>query len=118
MKADVSEIMRALLELSSEHTDSTQFLREVRDALTKHVGTEESVMHVTITTPDGNAGELMQTVADFMKQKFNKEVSIVESKDPSLIGGAVVTFGDEQIDMSVRSALNQAAHSLTQGRTV
>jgi F0F1-type ATP synthase delta subunit len=45
-------------------------------------------------------------------------VSIVESKDPSLIGGAVVTFGDEQIDMSVRSALNQAAHSLTQGRTV
>lgn len=71
----------------------------------------DGTIHVTIVTPSGDAGSLRESVASMLRQKFNRSVDVTERKDPSLIGGAIITFGDEQIDMSVRGALRQAAVS-------
>jgi F0F1-type ATP synthase delta subunit len=41
-----------------------------------------------------------------LKKKYNRDVRITEQKNPSLIGGAILRIGDEEIDLSVRGALS------------
>src|SRR5438067_2267484 len=102
MKITAQDITRALVDLSRTLPDGDAFLREVRDGLSKHVGEENKPIRVTIVTPTGDAGSLKETVQKLLKDRSGRAVEIEEQADPSLIGGAVVTFDDEQIDMSVR----------------
>ncbi len=115
MKATSSDIAQALLDLAKTMPDGQKFLRDIRDELAKHVGGEEAV-RVVLTTPTGDAGPLKASVSQLLQKKLNRPVEITERADPSLIGGAVILFEDEQVDLSVRGALEQAqeafAHSL------
>lgn len=112
MTITTEDTVKALLELSKTLPDPQGFLRAVRDGLIDEVG-GGGTLSVTIVTPSGNAGDLRASVEDMLTQKLGRPVEITERADPSIIGGAIVTFGDEQIDMSVRGALQQAASAIT-----
>ena len=44
-------------------------------------------------------------VSELVKQAYGKDVEIIEEKDPSLIGGFVLTIGDKQVDASISRKL-------------
>ncbi len=117
MSTPASDVVKALLEWSRQHDDPEAFLRDVRDGLAKHVRLGDQTVRAEIVTPDGKAAELVAAVEELLKNKFSGPVEVIERADPALIGGAVVTFGDEQIDMSVRGALRQAAQAFASGAT-
>lgn len=109
---NAADTVQALVELSRTMSDGEQFLRDVRDGLIKHVG-DGAALQVIITTPDGNAGELKAEVEQMLQKKHNRPIVITEKADKSILGGAIVTVGDEQIDLSVRGSLRQAAERMS-----
>ncbi|MEO6395231.1 MAG: F0F1 ATP synthase subunit delta, partial [Devosia sp.] len=58
---------------------------------------------VTSATPL-SAGQL-KTLADTLKQKIGKTVTLTEHVDPSLIGGLQVKVGSQMIDSSLKTKL-------------
>ncbi len=110
-----TDVVAALLEWSKGHENPAAFLRAVRDGLSKRVGKEE-MLRAVIVTPDRKAGEdLKKNMQELLQKKGHASVEITERADPSLIGGALLIFGDEQVDMSVRGALRQAAETFASG---
>ena len=51
-------------------------------------------------------------LADALKKKLGREVSITSEKDPELIGGIHIRAGDMVIDGSIRGQLQQLANEL------
>ncbi|HLC76489.1 MAG TPA: F0F1 ATP synthase subunit delta [Candidatus Peribacterales bacterium] len=82
----------------------------ILQALSDRTGT----MFVTIKTPSGSSGELATKVKTIIKEKTGKHVEIIEQKDPSIIGGAVISYGDERIDFSLQRALSDAFNILSE----
>lgn len=72
----------------------------------------EGTLEAIITS----AQELTQAQIDDLvaglQAKFNRAVSVEVAVDPSLIGGAVVTIGDQVIDGSVKGRLEKMAFAL------
>jgi F-type H+-transporting ATPase subunit delta len=58
---------------------------------------------VTSATP--LTGAQLKTLADTLKQKVGKTVTLTEHVDPSLIGGLVVKVGSQMIDSSLKTKL-------------
>ena len=58
---------------------------------------------VTSATP--LSGAQLKTLADTLKQKVGKTVTLTEHVDPSLIGGLVVKVGSQMIDSSLKTKL-------------
>lgn len=73
--------------------------------LSREVRGDASVT-VTLTTPSGDEPALAASVTALLEKKLGKSVQLTQRGNPGLIGGAVVQIGDEQIDLSVRGALN------------
>jgi F-type H+-transporting ATPase subunit delta len=48
----------------------------------------------------------LKTLADTLKQKIGKTVTLTEHVDPSLIGGLVVKVGSQMIDSSLKTKLS------------
>ncbi len=105
-----ADVVQAVLELSKKNGGKA-FIREVADALRKEAVGEGAIM-VTLTTPTGDAGELGKSVAATIEKKFDRPVTVTQKKDPSLIGGVILQFGDERIDLSVSGALGRFEQSL------
>lgn len=73
----------------------------------------EGVLEATIVSAqemnDAQKADLMAA----LKSKFGRDVQATVEVDASLIGGAVITVGDQVIDGSVRGRLQKMAASLT-----
>ena len=67
---------------------------------------EESIP-VTLTTPSGRAGAHGERISVTIGDALEKKVSLTERADPSLLGGARLSYGDERLDFSLCSALEQ-----------
>ena len=103
---------------TSSHDIARTALAAMTDAdilrlFTKAVEEESGALIVTVTTPSGHSGSLGSTVASALLKKTGKTVTIVEKADSSLIGGVIISYGDERIDMSVRRTLDDAQFLLT-----
>ncbi len=105
MTTDAAEIVRALLDLSRAAPNGKELLREVSELLRREVSGEGGTLEVTLVTPSGNESALEAAVGAMLKQKYNRTILITQKANPTLIGGAVLQIGDEQIDLSVRGAL-------------
>jgi F0F1-type ATP synthase delta subunit len=85
---------------------------ELLDLLTKAVEERSGTLIVTITTPSGESGALKDTVKAAIEKKTGKKVTVQDRADKHLIGGAIVAYGDQRIDLSVGRALLDAKHLL------
>jgi F-type H+-transporting ATPase subunit delta len=63
----------------------------------------ETAAEVTSATPLGKAQ--LKQLADTLKAKLGKTVTLTEHVDPSLIGGLVVKVGSQMIDSSLKTKL-------------
>jgi F-type H+-transporting ATPase subunit delta len=72
----------------------------------------EGTLAATITSAQAMTQAQIDDLAAGLKAKFNRAVSVEVAVDPSLIGGAVVTIGDQVIDGSVKGRLEKMAFAL------
>ena len=64
-----------------------------------------NILKAVIKSVDGVDDVILEKVKAMVKATYFKEVEIVEIKDKSLIGGFVLTIGDNQIDASISRRL-------------
>jgi F-type H+-transporting ATPase subunit delta len=118
MKSSPKDIAKNLIDVSTTLPDGEAFLREIRDALNAKLRDGGKAIAVTLTTPNGSAPELAATVSKYLQSKLGRSADVTERADPSLIGGAVLQYGDVQIDLSIRGALSDLEASIRDGHVV
>jgi F-type H+-transporting ATPase subunit delta len=64
-----------------------------------------NILRTVIKSVDGLSDDFKFKVSELVKQAYGKDVEIIEEKDPSLIGGFVLTIGDKQVDASISRKL-------------
>ncbi|MBI3332158.1 F0F1 ATP synthase subunit delta [Candidatus Peregrinibacteria bacterium] len=67
----------------------------------------ENSVSALLATPSGHAGAHAETLSATLSKLLNKRVGLTEEKDPDLLGGARLSYGDERFDRSIRSALDR-----------
>ena len=102
-RAAVAALTEALQQ-EGQNATPEEVLQLVTQAAEESAGT----LTVLIASPTGDAGSLISGVTAAIEKKTGKKVQIKQVKDASLIGGAVVTYGDERIDLSVKRSLEDA----------
>jgi F-type H+-transporting ATPase subunit delta len=65
----------------------------------------KNILKTTIKSVDGLNEDFKSKVTELVKNAYNKDVEIIEEKDPTLIGGFVLTIGDKQVDASISRKL-------------
>jgi F0F1-type ATP synthase delta subunit len=101
-----SEVIQ-FLEKNGYGQQLTAFTKEVARAL-KKVDLSSSATLTTVSGDEAEAKALQKTLST----ELHHDVELAETQDPSLIGGAVLTLGDERFDVSLKAALDRAAASL------
>lgn len=74
---------------------------------------QKNILRAVVKSVDGVGETLKAKVAELVKSAYNKEVIIEEEKDASLIGGFVITVGDQQVDASVSKQLANMRKALS-----
>lgn len=65
----------------------------------------KNVLRTVIKSVDGLSDDFKFKVTELVRTAYEKDVQIIEEKDPSLIGGFVLTIGDKQVDASISRKL-------------
>lgn len=69
---------------------------------------EKRHLYATVTTARKLDTGLKQQITRFLAKEFDtKDIELVADIDPALIGGAIITAPDVQLDMSVRNKLRR-----------
>ena len=107
-RAAVAALTEAL-QKEGQNSSAEEVLRLLTQAAEESAGT----VTVTIASLTGDAESLVPAITAAIEKKTGKKVQIKQKKDSSLIGGAVISYGDERIDLSVKRALEDAEMLLT-----
>ena len=73
----------------------------------------EKVVEATITAASPISEESLDSIRSALESKLNQTVNLMTRTDESLIGGAKIQIGDNMIDASVRSQLDELGRILT-----
>ena len=115
MSVTALDIARAAVDAAAAQLEQNGMHADIRDLdrLLLHAAHERSgTVQLTITTPTGDIGAFAETIAKAVEAKTGRRVDVRQKADPSLLGGAVVQFGDERIDFSLRGGLRSAEDRL------
>ena len=77
----------------------------------------QGVLKVVLLTQTGDAGAFAEKAKTMLEKKLGRTVHITEKADKTLLGGAILVYGDKRIDMSVRGALDDARSHLESSAT-
>ncbi|BBI65353.1 hypothetical protein HSBAA_66590 [Vreelandella sulfidaeris] len=73
----------------------------------------EQRVEVNVTSAYKLDSKQKTKLANALKKRLNREISITTQVDKSLIGGVILRAGDTVIDGSVRGRLNRLSEALT-----
>ena len=88
-------------------------LPEIKQQFELMKQTSEKTVEATITAASPINEESLESIRAALESKLNQTVTIVTKTDESLIGGAKIQIGDNMIDSSVRSQIDQLGRVLT-----
>lgn len=112
-----SEEHDALAQAAIEVLAAHGLLRESRKFLTlveRMWQKQEGIVPVKITTKNGDSGPMKKQLLQVMESALRRSCQMEEQADPGIIGGLLLTIGDERFDATVRSTLVDLASRLTQ----
>ncbi|MCG2634869.1 MAG: F0F1 ATP synthase subunit delta [Gammaproteobacteria bacterium] len=89
-------------------------LAEIADLFDRLKQEAEAVVSVEVTTARPIESVQMTLLQNALEKNLNKSVSLSTQLDESLVGGAVIRYGDQVIDGSIRGRLAQLATALAQ----
>ena len=75
---------------------------------------KNNIESATITTAVKISEELKDKVVSYIKSQTNNKVELNEFVDKDIIGGAVITMGDKQLDASVSSQISELRQTFNQ----
>ncbi len=75
---------------------------------------KNNIESATITTAVKISEELKDKVVSYIKSQTNNKVELNEFVDEDIIGGAVITMGDKQLDASVSSQISELRQTFNQ----
>ena len=83
-------------------------------ALEKIISREEGVTIARVQSVDKLDEKIKTHLAQNLKQRYSaKEVILVETLDPKLLGGLRIEMNDEVIDLSIKNRMNKLQEYLT-----
>ena len=88
-------------------------LPEIADQFEALKAKVENTVDAVITSAAPLSAEQQQAMADALRKKLGRDVSVTTEIDENLIGGAVIRAGDVVIDGSLRARLDGLANALT-----
>jgi len=88
-------------------TGHVSLLPQVADALVKRASSEKQLEVAEVRTAVALSDVQKTRLADALAKATGKRVNLKVVVDPSVIGGVVATVGDDVIDDSVRTRLDQ-----------
>lgn len=119
MKPTTKDIARAAIEsayLMLEQHGMTADADKLSADLRSEVGIRGKTASAILLTPTGSAGPLAERIKTALEKGLGRPVQLTEKADKSLLGGAILEYGDARIDLSVRGALDDAAlHLMSTG---
>jgi F0F1-type ATP synthase delta subunit len=88
-------------------------LRNLRCAIHAEAKRQDLTLPAVLETPSGQVGEEAAAgIAHALHQALQRPVDLRQAPAP-ILGGAVLSLGDDRIDWSLRGALRQAEHALS-----
>ena len=105
-----SDEQQALLDAALVYLDRHGLSSDIRQfprVLAEEWYKKEGSTPVTLTTPSGRAGAHGERISVTIGDSLKKKVFLTERADPALLGGARLSYGDERLDFSLCSALEQ-----------
>lgn len=88
-------------------------LKSIADQFEHLRAEHEQRIEVNVTSAYTLDSEQQTKLANALKKRLNREISITTQVDKSLIGGVILRAGDTVIDGSVRGRLNRLSEALT-----
>ena len=88
-------------------TGHVSLLPQIADALVKRASSEKQLEVAEVRTAVALSDTQKTRLADALAKATGKRLNLKVVVDPSVIGGIVATVGDEVIDDSVRTRLDQ-----------
>lgn len=78
----------------------------------KVLGDAHAITSAIVITKNGNNPAMVSAVKKILETKLKHSIDVIERADPSILGGAILQFGDERIDLSVKGTLERFSQSL------
>lgn len=73
----------------------------------------EGAIATTLETTSGSAGKTAEEIGSLLQHALKKACVLEERADPTLLGGMVLSVGDERFDLSLRGALTELSRTLS-----
>ena len=112
-KSHVSDLTFIFIEMLTKKGREAN-LQEIAKSFSNQYLEYKNILKAVIISVDGVGESLKNKLKDLVKQSYQKEVVIEEVKNPSLIGGFIITVGDKQIDASVSKKLALLKNSFSE----
>ncbi len=123
---DRNELTSLLLEIGGGHLNDEganlvkllvqngrlPILPEITELFAELKAEKERVLKVHVASAYALKPAQEKQLADALKEKLGRKVTITSEKDPDLIGGVHIRAGDTVIDGSVKGQLQQLANEL------
>lgn len=103
-KSSVSDLSMSFIELLASKGREAQ-LANVAYSFEYQYLEHKNILKTVIKSVDGVGADLKKKVEELVKATYKKDSLIEEVKDESLIGGFVITVGDQQVDASISKQL-------------
>jgi F-type H+-transporting ATPase subunit delta len=111
-KADLDAIAKNTVRFLAKRNmlgKSQALLGKLEDIVSK----KEGIIRAKITTKNKLKGDQMDEVKKMIRDRYEaKEVQLIETLDPDLLGGIKIEIGDEIIDLSLKNRLTKLENYL------
>ena len=81
-------------------------LAEISSSFISLYKSKKNIKEVTVTTALPLDDSMRKELMSYVKAQNNSNIELIEKVDESLIGGAIITIGDKQLDTSISSKLH------------
>ncbi|WNO09114.1 F0F1 ATP synthase subunit delta [Teredinibacter sp. KSP-S5-2] len=108
---DISDKQANFIHLLAEN-DRLLLLPQITELYALYKAEQEKTVDVEVYTAYAISSSLEQKLADTLKEKLDRDVSLITKVDKDLIGGALIRAGDTVLDGSVRGRLAKLAEAM------
>ena len=108
---EISEVIRRFIYVLAENKRLT-LLPGIFEQFEASRMQEEKSLDVEIISAYEMDAEQENRLASALHARFDRDIKLVSSVDPSLLGGAVIRAGDTVIDGSIRGKIGKLAETL------
>ncbi|MCC8067075.1 MAG: ATP synthase F1 subunit delta [Lachnospiraceae bacterium] len=91
-------------------------VEEIMSEYQIYANTHNRIVNATLTYVTPPNDEQMEGIKKFLLKTYDaQDVDLKECQDPSLVGGFILTVGDQEYDWSLRERMNALGKKLTGG---